>query len=235
MTKYSCATNQDQTLVDNSLLWLSWLIFGKNSPSTETLKKLFALQVESISVYPQGTRTTKINNQTPGCSWIDDKNQIHIEMLGYKNSNNSQHKFIKHESVHEHAHAFADLLPYCLQNNQHQNGITQNGTLLQNRAGMIRTSNPRTGQLVGQHFYGKMSNETLMDIITSMAINSFDPNSRGGATADEILQIKYTHWGNAQTGYSIFTSLTRLAIAAFSNNGFISYQQLINSGIGILL
>ena len=52
-------------------------------------------------------------------------------------------------------------------------------------------------------------------------------------TVKIVLCQQYTEWGNAKTGYSIFTSITRLAIAAFSNNGFINYQSLINQGHGI--
>lgn len=77
-----------------------------------------------------------------------------------------------------------------------------------------------------------MFNETMMDIITSISINSFASQSH--TTADDILKKPYTEWGNSITGYSIFTSITRLTIAAFANNGLINYQNIIDSGRGIL-
>ena len=66
-------------------------------------------------------------------------------------------------------------------------GIIRNSILYKNHMGMIRESNAKTGELVGQHYYEKMYNETMMDIITSMAINCFDSNSRG-ASINKILK-----------------------------------------------
>ena len=49
----------------------------------------------------------------------------------------------------------------------------------------------------------------------------------------KILKTNYNDWGNETTGYSIFTSITRLTIAAFSNNGFINYQNAVDNGMSI--
>ena len=49
----------------------------------------------------------------------------------------------------------------------------------------------------------------------------------------KILKTNYNDWENETTGYSIFTSITRLTIAAFSNNGFINYQNTVDNGMSI--
>ena len=152
-------------------------------------------------------------------------------MLGYNGAKSSKYSWIKHEGTHEFCHSFVNLLPQIMSKNP--DGIIRNGILYKNHMGMIRESNAKTGELVGQHYYGKMYNETMMDIITSMAINCFDSNSRG-ASINKILKTNYDDWKNETTGYSIFTSITRLTIAVFSNNGFINYQNAVDNGMSIL-
>lgn len=72
----------------------------------------------------------------------------------------------------------------------------------------------------------------MMDIISSIAINYFDSNGNS-KTVNDILNNNYNDWGNEKTGYSIFTSLTRLAIAAFSNVANPNYDSVVKSGYGI--
>lgn len=101
--------------------------------------------------------------------------------------------------------------------------------------GMISERDANTGEYVGQHYYGKMFNETWMDIYTTIGLVSFDSQFKdSGVTADTVLKTNYKNWGDASTGYSVLTSITRLAIAAFSNNGSINYQNLIGQGYGIV-
>ena len=150
-------------------------------------------------------------------------------MLGYSRSHPTQHSFIKHEGTHELCHAFANILPKIFSKNPE--GIIKKGIKCKNHMGMIKESNPSNNELVGQHYYGKMFNETMMDIITSMSINTFDSTSQ--TSVDNVLYTSQEQWGNSKTSYSIFTSITRLTIAAFSNNGFINYQNIVNTGYGI--
>lgn len=231
MTKYYYTCKEDEELITKSFNNIAFLIFGKqNKDKINKFYSYFEKKVSQINIYPQGTTTKYLNNSSPGICRADNDGNIIIEMLGYNRSSRAQHSWIKHEGTHEFCHSFVDLLPQIMSKNQ--NGITKGGILYKNHMGLIRESNAKTGELVGQHYYGKMYNETMMDIMTSMAINCFDSNGRG-ASIDKILKTNYNNWGNEITGYSIFTSITRLTIAAFSNNGFINYQNLFDNGVGI--
>jgi len=231
MTKYFYTCEEDKNLIMRSFNNIAFIIFGKNnSKKIDAFDNYFEKKVSQVSIYPQGTVTDKINNSTPGICRADKNGNIIIEMLGYNGATRNKHSWIKHEGTHEFCHSFVNLLPTIFSKNP--NGIIKNGILCKCHMGMIQETDSKTRIPVGQHYYGKMFNETMMDIITSMAINCFDSEHKT-SSIDNILKINYNEWGNETTGYSIFTSITRLAIAAFSNNGFINYQNIVNSGYGI--
>lgn len=231
MTSYYYVSNEDKKLVEQSFNNVAWIVFGKrDKDKIAAFKELFESEVKKVNVFPQGTITSYLSSKTPGiCRLDEESNKIVIEMLGYGKSIASQHPFIKHEGTHEFCHAFADLLPMAF--SKQIDGIVKKGIRCKNHMGMIKETDPVSGKLIGQNYYGKMFNETMMDIVTSMSINAFDSSSN--KTVDDILRTQFSKWGNSRTSYSIFTSLTRLTIAAFSNNGFINYQNLVNSGYGI--
>lgn len=229
MTKYYYTCEQDRNLNAKSFDNIAFIIFGKNNTfKIEAFKEIFQRIVSEINVYPQGTITRWINNSTPGICREENEKLI-IEMWGYALASREMYSFIKHEATHEFCHGFIDVLQQL--SAKKKNGVVRDNILYSNHMGMIKESAVRTGKLVNQHYYGKMYNETMMDIITSMSINAFDSNHP--SNIDEILKSDYTKWGNAVTGYSIFTSITRLTIAAFSNNANVCYQNLVDNGFGI--
>lgn len=238
MTQFSYSHVKDKELIEKSINYNAWLLFGKNNKNQiNNFFKLFQQKVSTISVLPHGSRTQHINPRVPGiCRRIDENTgALAIEMLGYKNAPASQQDFLLHEGPHEFCHAFADLAPLIY--SKYTNGRTKDGVKYFNEMGMISEKDAKTGQPVGQHFYGKMFNETMMDIFTTMGLAAFDSdfqNKNRGTTVDSVMKTNYKSWGDATTGYSIFTSITRLAIAAFSNNGDINYQDLSNKGYGII-
>ena len=232
MAKYYYTSVEDKKLIEQSFINVLWLVFGKKNPNDiRKFANFFDSEVKQINVFPQGTVTEYLNRTTPGICRLDSQSEkIIIEMLGYSRSNSSQHSIIKHNGTHEFCHAFADLLPKLF--SKQPNGIVKNGIRCKNCMGMIEETDPKSGKLVEQNYYGKLFNETMMDIITSISVNAFD-SSHNNKTADDILRTQHAQWNSAKTSYSIFTSLTRLTIAAFSNCGFINYQNIINSGNGI--
>lgn len=205
------------------------LVFGSKNVATNDKKmlELFDKYVEKVQVYPWGTRTEYINVDAPGICRFDNHNKIIIEMLGHVNAPLDKHKWIEHEATHELCHAFADLLPKTINSGK----VIKNGIVRENKGGMIKETDAKTGELIGHHYYGKMFNETMMDIISSMAINSFAPGITN-ISVDDILQKRYSETGNQKTGYTFFTSITRLMVAAFSNVGYSNfrYQDLVYAG-----
>lgn len=231
MAKFYYASVQDRELVKKSINNLLFLIFGKNNQSRiEHFKRILQANIKEVNIHPQGTTTRFLSAATPGYCLLDlQDNKFKIEMLGYAGAVSSQYGFIKQEFAHEFCHSIAGILPRIY--SDYPNGIIKNGIFCENLIGKIKETNVTTGELVGRGLYGKMFNETMMDIITMMAINTFDTPK--GPTVDDILCTKYDLWNGTNTGYSIFTSITRLAIAAFSNNGAVNYQNVINHGGGI--
>ena len=233
MTKYNYYNERDKKLIKDAFNNIAWLVFGKKSTDKiDAFSELFDMYVKEVSIYPQGSKTEYINAYCPGVCRLDSTdNKIVIEMLGFANANPSQYAFIEHEATHEFSHSFVDLLPLIF--SETNDGYVKNGVRYKNSMGLIEERNVKNGKLVSHHYYGKMFNETMMDIISTMGLASFDNTFDGHITADDVLKKDYTQWENEKTGYSLFTSITRLAIAAFSNNGFVNYDHIIRSGNGI--
>ena len=231
MTRHYYTSVEDKKLIEQSFNSIALIVLGKKNPDKiKMFMDFFKSEVKEINVFPQGTTTKYLDNRTPDICRLDEQGEkIIIEMLGYSRSNYAQHSFIKHEDTHEICHTFVDLLPLLF--SKHPTGIVKNGIRCKNHMGMIKETDHISGKTIGQHFYGKMFNETMMDIVTSIAINASDSSSN--KTADDILRTQHTQWDSSTTSYSIFTSLTSLTIAAFSNNGFVNYQNIVNSGYGI--
>ena len=221
-------TISDDEFKNKSFNNIAYLIFGQNE--TETIKSFrafFNIEVKAINIFPWGTKTDYLKPTVPGICRLDTSdNKIVIDMYGYQSAPNNMHDFIRHEGTHELCHAFADILPKAFQ--RYPEGAKINEILYKNHMGMIKITNPNTGKPVGNGLLGKMFNETMMDIATAIANNSFDSNGFS-VTADNILKEPYKNWNSATTGYSIFTTLTRLAIAAFNNSAIINYQDIISN------
>lgn len=230
MTKYKICNEMDKELIKNSITYLQYLLLGRNEKSQELRNKfanLWSTKVTQINFYPQGTVTKYLNNHTPGVCRFEGESII-IDMLGTQYSNESQLDWIKHEVIHELCHSYANTLPSIFSNNP--NGIEKDGILYKNSAGMISEVDAQTGEEVGTYHYGKLLNETTMDIISTMGLVAFDENFKNSnQTVDTVLEENYSQWGNVSTGYSLLTSITRLTIAAFSNNGITKYEDVLKA------
>ena len=171
MTKYYYTCEDDKKLIDKSFENIANIIFGKkNSNTIADFKDFWEKKVSNVNVFPQGSIHEKINPITPGICRLDQRtNKFLIEMYGYNGAKSGQFSWIKHEGTHEFCHSFVNLLPLVM--SEHKNGIIKNGIQCDNDAGIIKETDPKTGQLVGQRFYGKMFNETMMDIITASRLS----------------------------------------------------------------
>ena len=115
MTQYIYACMQDKKLIEKSIQYNAWLMFGKNNQTKiKEFMRIFEQKVQHVKVLPHGSKTEYINVNVPGiCRRVDKKNNIlTIEMLGYQYAPSSRYGFIEHECPHEVCHAFADILPH---------------------------------------------------------------------------------------------------------------------------
>ena len=82
----------------------------------------------------------------------------------------------------------------------------------------------------GNEIYGHMFNETLTEMLGIVALsyrNSKQINN--GINANTILKEKYTKWNDSRSAYIFFTSLTRLALAAFSNDPDEDFDNIVKT------
>ena len=241
MTKYTYYSKIDENLIGNSFSYISKMILGsKQSENISIMKNMFESLVEKVEIVPWGVHTEDLNSNTPGICKVLDDDKFSIHMWGYSNAPKNKYKWIQHEGVHEFCHAFADILSInskriIKKGKEKVNGEMKTFEIVrENCAGLIKETDNATGAPIGHHYYGKMFNETMMDMISAMAINNFAPDITN-TTIDDILYNNYTTTGNQETGYTFFTSITRLIIASFSNVGYqnFNYQKIVNSGNSI--
>ena len=220
---------KDLDLINDSYEHIGNIIFGtKAEEQKKALTALFYKEVSEVNVHPQGRITPYLNQHTSGvCRPNTQTGKTIIDFYGYIGARPSQYAYIKHTAAHEFCHMYTYFVQKAL--NKHPYGIKVNGMLYEYQKRYVKVTNIQTGEVVAA--YGLMRDETMMDIITSMSNVAFDPNT--DKNVDDILKHSYDKWGSATTGYSLFTSITRLFIAAFSNNGSVKYQQIVNNGDSI--
>ena len=230
MTKYYYSTKQDINLINNSYAFIAYLVFGINKTNQiHNFTKLFNTEVKAINVYPNDYQNSYLNHKTRGICRQDPKDKkIIIEMLGYKQAKPQSYSFLIHEGLHEFSHAFADILPTVFAPLPQYNII--NGIKHEIDMGLIKETDAKTHKFVATHYYGKLLNETMMDIISSIGVNLFYLQN---TNINIIFNQDYTKWHNVTTTFSKLTSITRLAIAAFANTPNINYYQVFKSGKSI--
>ena len=241
MTQYNFSDSRDKQVCDKAFYYNAWLLFGKNNPDkVNSFKTIFDESVESVSTVPFGSNGKYITPNSPGiCRTVPNSNKdnLLIEMAGYRNAPTNQHSWLLHEMPHEYCHAFAHIAPQVFSSFPNGKTITDDadGSLkCNNSMGLISERNPITGELIGSHYYGNMARETMMDMITTAGLVAFEPGfAPSNITVDTVFEKHYDNWNDVSTAYTMFTSITRLLIAAFSNNGFVRYQSLVNQGHGI--
>ena len=219
MTKYYYECNLDKQLIINSFNKMSSFILENNLELIEAFKKEFNRRVELIRIYPNGKETKTLNYKRPGrCFKKNDK--IYIEMWGYKNAFEKQYDWLEYQGIHEFAHCFIDILSE-LKNKV----IVKNNIYLSNNMGLIAEKD-ENGNLINQHYYGKLFNETMIDLICIMINNN--------GQIDKIFNTNYVNWHIKvnKTSYLKFTTITRLFIASFANTS-INYQKIYQKGFSI--
>ncbi len=217
MTKFNYTCVEDKELIIESFNKVARLIFGHNKESYREFIDLYKDIVKEINIYQGDYQNNYICYKTPGICRLDKDDKLVIEMLGFNKSKKSDYDFIKHEALHEFVHSFADLLPFIYATYIEK---VSGKFKYQIHMGLVEELSLRTGRHVGQYFYGKMFNETMMDLIAFI----IEDNNR---INDILFNPNYV--SNVKTQYSLFYQITQLAIVAFSNKSDINYLENINN------
>jgi hypothetical protein len=232
--------DRDGPMCDKAFYYGAGLLFGRNNAAAiSQYKGIFEDKVEKVTTIPWGERGERIGGNIPGmCILVptDDRQDygLQIEMMGHRNAPQSVSSWLRHEFMHEFAHAHSDIAALILA--RHQDGViaSENGrkVLKKNTMGIIMERFFEADELKGYQFYGQMINETMMDMIAQAELVAFEGGSRN-ISLDDVFLRRFNDWSDAKSGYTTFTSLTRLMLTAFSNNGFYSFQKVFNDGGGI--
>lgn len=209
---------------------------GTDEKTIDRLKRLTDKYIKSIEIIPYGVYNEYISSYMPGICLNNADHTSKIVVYGFKNRGREYDKKIVHEFTHELIHAYNNFFPALLSENP-------NGKDVISSDGEIFEEYSFTGELAffnknnynESYFYGKMFTETLTDLLTTISIKAYSKGFLpGDDNVDKVLKNHINTSGDYISAYGIFTSLTRLMIAAFSNNGNVSYQNLVDNGIGII-
>ena len=227
---------QDKQLVEKAIDYNIWLLCGNNVAKKEELKKIFINKCEKVCTIAEGDNHPILNNNTLGYCSSDEEQNYTVEFYGFGNSKNLLKTI--HQGVHEFCHAMQHVASYILRDRNLDymyndcEYSTHGATILEKKL------HPKPNEEKYSN-YGLFFCETITDLLTSVELFYLDGNyTYNNITADQILKDNYNALANSnlqKNGYSLYLSIARLAIAAFSNVGNISYDQIIKSGNSIIL
>lgn len=228
--------DEDKNLVEKAIDYNVWLLCGNDSVKKEELKKIFVNKCEKVNTIKEGDNHPILNKGTLGYCSSDEEQNYTVEFVGFGNSKNCLKTI--HQGVHEFCHAMQHVASYILRDKSLDYTYndceysTHGGTILEKKL------HPKSDELT-YSTYGKFFCETITDLLTLVELFYLDENFiSNNITADQILKNNYNVLVNSnlqKNGYSLYLSIARLAIAAFSNIGDISYDQIIKSGNSIIL
>lgn len=222
--------NNDQLIkyaIDTNI----FLCFGNDSKRRNTYLELLGKLVNSIDILKDGEKAiTSDGKQAEGIckksGLFEDgfhTYDIKIESL----STPDKYDWCVHEAIHEFCHSTANIMSLIY--TEHENGIYKNEELRRNSFGLINTTDRISGKEVGRANYFKIFNETMMDIMTTIGINTYmneDYNVEKILNGDDLGVASY---------YTRMVPLTLLFISAFSNNSNPNYSNKMKKGQGIVL
>ena len=245
MTLIRATSESDRRVLDLVYNYNLNLLLGfDNQDKINKMKQELEHYITKIIILPYGAIGEYVKINTPGACWTYQDGTSRIEMYGFANSPKQNLEFIPHEFSHELWHAiinytnFKGIADYCRKHG-YEHGLIprldKNGNPVFKTASAGNIVNIDQRNPKNQKVYGKMFQETLNDILATGSILAFDDYYRDrGVSLDTVFKRHYGEWKETSTGYSIFTSLTRLLIAAFSNNASIGYDATARNGSSII-
>ena len=228
--------DEDKLIVEKAIDFNVWLLCGNDAIKKEELRKIFINKCQTVRTIAEGDNHPILNQSTLGYCSSDEEQNYTVEFLGFGNSKNRLKTI--HQGVHEFCHAMQHVASYILRNkkldytyNDWEYSV-HGGTILEKKL------HPKPNESTYSN-YGLFFCETITDLLTSLELFYLDENYiNENITADQILKDNYSSLANSnlqKNGYSVYLSVARLAIAAFSNVGNVSYDQIIKSGNSIIL
>ena len=223
----------DRLLFDEALdIDLSFICAG-NKDLEKVLKDTFNKNEKQVLFYD--SEYDKISKKNPG----NTKCNINLSKL-IKNNDNYIEGFevhllktddldsMMHNQAHEIFHVLSGLIPSKIENNK--KFLMTNTDIYYDGMGCIGLFSNK-----GNKYYGTMYKETITDLLATAALTYNKRYSNNNISVNTIFNENYKNWNKNVNGYSKFTTLARLSIAAFSNNPDLDYEGMLNNGENIFL
>ena len=232
MSKIQVTSQRDidtiNRVTDNNL----HLLCGKNKTDRITyLKDQLLNNINSLRVIPYGEKGLWVSPREPGMCMSRSDGTCDVEMYSFRADRPDQDLYTIHEYAHEMWHALINYLNFLGTKGKEKYTFDADGRPV--------IKFPFGGYIYEMDEYdqnktrtiGKMTMETTVDILTSGSlIANMNYYRKNGTTLDTVFKERYDKWNDSSTGYSLFTSLTRLWIAAFSNSARVGYDATFQNG-----
>lgn len=235
MAKIKVTSQRDIDTINAVADYNLHLLCGKNKMDKINKEKDELLKnIRSLEVIPYGTNGKWVSPKEPGMCMSRSDGTCEVEMYSFRQDRPDQDLYTIHEYSHELWHALINYLNFKYTQGKEKATFDADGRPV------IKI--PFGGYIYEMDEYnhnqtrviGRMTMETTVDILTSGSLIANNKNyRRNNTTLDTVFKERYDKWNDSSTGYSIFTSLTRLWIAAFSNSGRVSYDATFQNGASI--
>ena len=185
--------------------------------------KIVSKPNEIVNNTKPGVTTTNFNHEINFQRDKDIIKSVNIDIYDSKFYTRFYIKNLLHTEAHELFHMFSALVPGIMKNNK--NIYYENGNLYYNCIGnyMVYKNNESVE-------LGLMFTETLTDLLATISLNTYSPHYYKRDTANKILRTNHFVGIENISDYTFFTSMTRLALAAFNNDPNVDYDSMILNG-----
>lgn len=231
--RFSC--DKDKEMFNKIFQYNLRLLCGNNQEKINIYGNIICNAINSVTIVPNGPDEYLDSKRENGETTSTGSGKSDIYMKGYSSAPEYKHYQIEHTFSHELYHAIYAIM------NRGKDRFDKRG----NRRVWIGRVNGKSyfgaGGAIAERKtgkkYGKLFEETLMDIKASISLHEFDDEikiSNPGITANTILSEHVDKWWRkGQSGYAIFSSITRLMIAACMNEPNVDYHYWIQQGKAI--
>ncbi|MBR3116450.1 MAG: hypothetical protein IKF36_01065 [Bacilli bacterium] len=207
MYKFNYSCEKDKDMFMYSFDELANILFGKKTGSTKNdFKEFWKSSISSVNIYPQ------VSEDEFESSTIFSNGNYFINLFGYKGSLPEEQGEIHYHFAHEICNSITNFLPKFKKNRGYKDS---KGNIKRPFMGSIYEVSHKGVKSI----YGTMFNVTAVDMITNMSIKA-----NNGESIKNIFNTPYNNELMNIDNYTLFTSLTQLAIAAFSNNPCVNYD-----------
>ena len=207
MFKFKYACERDKEMFMFSLDGILNILFGRdNLEKKKSFKEYWKSNISAVNIFPQETDELDESNS------IYDNGCYCINLFGYKNSVKEEHEAIHYYFIHEICNSISQILPKYNKNKGYKD---LKGNVKRPFMGAIYEESNNGEKTI----YGSLFNVASIDMITSMS-----KKANNGEKIDDIFNTPYNNEDMEINSYQLFTSLTQLAIAAFSNNPCVNYD-----------